>query len=165
LAGLGPHAESDPGDLALLLRAPYEQSAVRLAELAPAVTELVDQDPAAVTIAARAADHLARLVLDLQPLPGLPIVTAGSVLQSDGPIRQAFATRLGQSNGSVVLGATSGLVGALWLGQWTDSSGGTGEQTDSQPLDPAVHGRLVTTLAAAPVEHVVPVDDVVSDLG
>lgn len=156
----GEAADADPGadpgraDLDLLLRAPYDKPPVRLADLAPAVTELVDTDPAAVAIAARAADQLARLVVGLRPLPGLPIVTAGSVLQTAGPIRHAFATRLEQQIGSAVLGATSGLVGALWLAHGTDRDGRIlpvhGDPSRVGQLDPTVHRRLLTTLPDAP---------------
>jgi N-acetylglucosamine kinase-like BadF-type ATPase len=124
--------------LAALLRRPYEQPPIRLAELAPLVTGLVDSDPAAASIAARAADILAGLVLDLDPRPGLPVVATGSVLLSARPIRQAFTDRVGASLGSPVLTATSGLVGALWLAL------GDLEQAP----DPVVHDRLAGTLAA-----------------
>jgi len=133
--GLDPKAPLDG-----LLRAPYRDSPVRLAELAPLVTGLVDTDPAAVAICARAADQLAGLLLALQPMPGRPVVTAGSVLQSAGPIRSAFIDRVAAQLASPVLDAGSGLVGALWL------AAGSGAEAD-----PSVHARLVATLDALKV--------------
>jgi hypothetical protein len=102
------------------------------------VTELVDSDPAAVAIAARAAELLAGLVLDLDPRPGLPIVVTGSVLRSVGAIRRAFGERIDATLGSPVVLATSGQVGALWLA--------AGVLDDA--VDPAVHDRLAATLTA-----------------
>lgn len=122
-----------------LVRVPYERPPIALAELAPVVTGLLDSDPAAVSIAARAADLLAGLVLDLEPRPGRPVVMTGSVLQSAGPIRAAFSERISAATGNPVLLATSGLVGALWLA--------TGEVSEAP--DPAVHDRLRTTLPDA----------------
>lgn len=122
-----------------LVRVPYERPPIALAELAPVVTDLLDSDPAAVSIAARAADILARLVLDLDPRPGLPIVMTGSVLQSAGPIRAAFSERMAASTGNPVLLATSGLAGALWLAYGAVS----------QAPDPGVHDRLAATLRNA----------------
>lgn len=119
-----------------LLRIPYEQPPVALARLAPLVSDLVDSDPAAATIAARAAESLAGLVLDLDPRPGRPVVMAGSVLQAD-PIRRAFVERVAAATASPVTPATSGLVGALWLA--------LGDL--DQPPDPDVHSRLTATLA------------------
>jgi len=121
-----------------LLRVPYQHPPVRLAELAPLVTELVDSDPAAVAIAARAAELLAGLVLDLDPRPGLPIVVTGSVLRSVGAIRRAFGERIDATLGSPLVLATSGQVGALWLA--------AGVLDDA--VDPAVHDRLAATLTA-----------------
>lgn len=128
----------DPGQpLPGLLRVPYEQPPIALAQLAPLVTELVDSDPAAAAIAARAADILANLVLDLDPRPGRPVVLTGSVLESATPIRHAFGERVAAAAGSSVVPAGSGLVGALWLA--------IGD-LDPAP-DPAVHDRLVHSLA------------------
>jgi glucosamine kinase len=127
--------------LAGLTRLPYQQPAVRLAELAPLVTGLVDADPAAVSITARAAAALAELVLDLDPRPGRPIVATGSVLQTAGPIRQAFSERISAAIGSPVIDAGSGLVGALWL------AAGAASQTTSEQPDPGVHARLAMTIA------------------
>lgn len=123
-----------------LLRAPYEHPPIRLADLAPLVTRLLDSDPAAVSIAARSAEILAGLVLDLDPRPGRPVVMTGSVLQSAGPIRQAFGERISAATGGPAVLATSGLAGALWLA--------IGDLTGTP--DPAVHDRLTATLAAAP---------------
>ncbi|GAB3928517.1 N-acetylglucosamine kinase [Microlunatus endophyticus] len=130
----GLHADRS---LASLLRLPYDRPPIALAELAPLVTRLVDSDPAAASIAARAADILTGLVLDLDPRPGLPVVATGSVLLSARPIRQAFTDRIDISLGSPVLTATSGLVGALWLALG---------DLDHVP-DPVVHDRLAGTLA------------------
>lgn len=128
--------------LQVLLRLPYLRDPVRLADLAPLVTELVDTDPAAAAITARAAEQLSRLLLDLTPMPGRPVVTAGSVLQADGPIRTAFTQQVQQATGSPVLGATSGLVGALWL-----AAAQAGP--DAETPDPAIHLRLQQTVGAA----------------
>lgn len=119
-----------------LLRVPYEQPPVALARLAPLVSDLVDSDPVAAAIAARAAHILTEQVLELDPRPGRPVVVTGSVLQAD-PVRQAFADRIATTIGSPVVAASSGLVGALWLA--------LGDL--DQPADPEVHGRLTTTLA------------------
>jgi N-acetylglucosamine kinase-like BadF-type ATPase len=127
-----------------LLRVPYQHPPIRLAELAPLITELVDSDPAAVAIAARAAEILAGLVLDLGPRPGLPIVVTGSVLGSAGPIRQAFDDRIEATLGSPVVPAGSGLVGALWL-----AVSQLDETLDHAP-DPAVHDLLAASSSAVP---------------
>jgi N-acetylglucosamine kinase-like BadF-type ATPase len=122
-----------------LLRMPYQQPPVAIAQLAPLVSDLADADPAAAAIAARAAQTLAGLVLDLDPRPGRPIVITGSVLLAADPIRGAFIEQIENATGSPVARATSGLVGALWLAL----------ADLGQTPDPAVHGRLSRTLAAA----------------
>lgn len=125
-----------------LLRVAYEQPPIALARLAPLVTELVDSDPAATAIAARSAEILAELVLDLDPRPGRPVVTAGSVLQAADPVRRAFSQRIQAATGSLVVPAASGLVGALWLAIG-----------DADPTpDPAIHARLTQTLLAAELD-------------
>ena len=106
-----------------LVRVPYLQTPVRLADLAPAVTELADQDPVAADICSRAADQLAMLALDLHPVGGRPVVVSGSVLQAEGPIRAAFIDRLDRNAIGPVLDARSGLVGALWLATATRPDG------------------------------------------
>ncbi|SDT36567.1 N-acetylglucosamine kinase [Microlunatus soli] len=125
-----------------LLRVPYLDTPIRLAELAPIVTGLVDSDPAAASICARAAAGLSDLVLDLGPLPGRPIVVAGSVLQSAGPIRTAFTQRITAALGSPVLQARSGLVGALWLATGTDRNG----RSTGLDREPAIHQNLLATI-------------------
>ncbi|QDP97076.1 N-acetylglucosamine kinase [Microlunatus elymi] len=133
---------ADPADaLAGLVRVPYLSRPVELAELAPIVTGLVDSDPAATAICAGAVEHLTRLLLELQPRPGRPIVAAGSVLQTPGPISAGFAVRLHNELAGPVLEARSGLVGALWLAA-CDSAARTG----SEPPDPGLHARFVGTL-------------------
>ncbi|HEY9291493.1 MAG TPA: BadF/BadG/BcrA/BcrD ATPase family protein [Microlunatus sp.] len=142
---IGP---DDPTEaLAGLTRVPYLSQPVKLAELAPYVTGLVDSDPAAAAICARAADQLARLVLDLQPMPGRPIVATGSVLQTPGPIRSAFTACVQQQLGSAVIDAHSGLVGSLWLaaGAAADRTAADGAGGDGLP-DAPVHERLLATL-------------------
>ena len=133
------HLGIDPArPLEGLLRVPYDQPPVALAGLAPLVSGLVDSDPVAAAIAARAAEILTGLVLELDPRPGRPVVVTGSVLQSD-PIRRAFADRIATTVGSPVLPASSGLTGALWLALG---------DLDRSP-DPAVHSRLTATLVEA----------------
>lgn len=122
-----------------LVRVPYQHPPIELAELAPLVTGLLDADPAAVAITARAAENLTRLALDLDPRPGRPIVMTGSVFGSVGPIRTAFAERVAAATGSPVVSATSGQIGALWLA--------LGDVTEVP--DPAAHDRMTATLAAA----------------
>jgi len=121
-----------------LLRVPYQQPPIALARLAVLVSDLVDSDPAAAAIAARAAEILAAQLRELDPRPGRPVVVTGSVLQAD-PIRRAFADRIAATVGSPVLAASSGLVGALWLA--------LGDL--DQAADPDVHQRLTATLAEA----------------
>lgn len=132
----------DPAEpLRGLLRVPYQDTPVRLADLAPVVTGLADQDPMAAAICARSAAELAALVLDLRPLPGRPIVVGGSVLQADGLIRSTFLATVDRELGSPVLDARSGLVGALWLAAGTGPDG----QPDERRTDPAVHAALLAT--------------------
>lgn len=150
-AVLAQLASSDPDDgvrdaLTLLLGRPYEQPPLELAELAPLVTGLVDQDPAAVAISLQAAERLARLLLDLPPHPGLPIVTTGSVLQPTGPIHRAFTERVGPALGAPILSSTSGLVGAVWLAAHTATDGTPAAL--GTPPDPSVHERLLATVSS-----------------
>lgn len=81
--GLG----EDP--VARLAAAVYARPPLALAELAPLVSRAAgDGDPLALSIVTAAASRLAGTVAEVYE-PGLPIVLAGSVLTTDGPIREA----------------------------------------------------------------------------
>ncbi len=94
------------------------------------------EDPTAISIAERAAGHLAHLVVDLAPAADEPVVLAGSVATRPGPVSQALTARLDVALDNPRLTAESGLVGALWL-----AAGAAGDPDDG------VHGRLARSLS------------------
>ncbi len=69
-----------------LVRACYAEPPIRLARLAPLVSEHAPTDPVAAALADRAAELLTATLLSLRPEPGLPVVLGGSVLSTPGPI-------------------------------------------------------------------------------
>jgi glucosamine kinase len=108
LLGGGPY--DDPvGRLAAVVQ---ERAPLALAELAPLVSEAASAgDPVAVEIVAEAAVRLVRTVSRVHD-PGLPIVLAGSVLTSDGPVRESVQGRLREETVRVA-GDAAGA--AAWL--------------------------------------------------
>ncbi len=83
-----------------LAAAVYARPPLALAELAPLVSRAAsDGDPPALSIVAAAASRLARTVAEVYE-PGLPIVLAGSVLTTDGPIREAVRQAIRETVGA-----------------------------------------------------------------
>lgn len=117
-----------------LIRACYAEPPIRLARLAPLVSDHAPTDPVASTLADRAAELLATTLLGLGPEPGLPVVLGGSVLSTPGPISDRVRARIGHLP-NPVLTAFSGLVGATWLAARSRGA-----------VDPAIHRRLLDTL-------------------
>lgn len=106
-AGTGP----DP--VAIITRC-YIEPPIWLAGFGALVSRHPD-DPVAVEIAGRAAEHLVATLLDLDLDPTLPVVLAGSVATRPGPVRSALTGRLEESLSRTPLTAADGVVGALWL--------------------------------------------------
>ena len=134
LAALG--ADLDQGRYVAsreLVRACYAEPPIRLARLAPLVSEHAPTDQVASALADRAAELLTATLLSLRPAPGLPVVLGGSVLSTPGPIGDRVRTRISDLP-NPVLTAFSGLVGATWLA--ARSRGAS---------DPVVHRRLQET--------------------
>lgn len=121
-----------------LLEACYVGAPTWLAQFAPLVSEHADRDPLAASIAAEAGHHLESLLGALSPVAGRPLVLAGSVLTSSGPVGRQLRSRLAEQGSHRILTSTSGVVGALWLALKPQVGG-----------DPAVHRRLVLTAARA----------------
>jgi N-acetylglucosamine kinase-like BadF-type ATPase len=136
---LGPLAggvleASGASDYSGLLQACYAANPTWLARFAPLVAAYCAADPAAAEIAELAVDRLSELVLSLEPRPGEPIVLAGSVLTSAGPIGSAFLARIGHRLPNPLLHSAAGVIGALWIA--TRPRAANPEQ---------VHARLVRT--------------------
>lgn len=104
------------GDYLQLLQTCYSARPTWLASLSPLVTQHAHHDPAAARIASKAAVLLADLLLSLNPAADEPIVLAGSVLTTPGPVSAEFRARLVTRHDNPVLIASSGVVGALWIG-------------------------------------------------
>ncbi|GAA3714765.1 BadF/BadG/BcrA/BcrD ATPase family protein [Microlunatus aurantiacus] len=121
-------------DPVAVVQACYAQPPVWLSTFAELVARHAD-DPAAISIAHRAAGHLVHLLVDLAPAPDQPVVLAGSVATRPGPVREALWARLDAALDNPRLTAESGLVGALWLA--------TGE---AFAVDDTVHGRLARSI-------------------
>lgn len=115
LADLGWESSEDvSGARNALIRSVYGQPPIRLARFAPLISRHAPHDQAAARIADEAADLLVETLLDLDPDPRLPIVLGGSVLGTDGPIRERVRGRLAPQFLHLSSEA-SGLVGAVWL--------------------------------------------------
>lgn len=88
------------------------QAPLALAELAPLVSEAAaDGDPVALEIVNEAAIRLVRTVMEVH-VSGLPIVLAGSVLTTEGPVQQAVLALLREETVSI---AGDGAGAAAWL--------------------------------------------------
>ncbi|MFD0258519.1 N-acetylglucosamine kinase, partial [Kitasatospora indigofera] len=117
LAALGVPARPRAGAVAGLLRAVYDAPATAPAALAPLVgAAAAAGDEAAARIAGRAAAHLAALVEATLPAgaPPEPIVLAGAVAASPGPVRDALTAALAGLPGRVVVAGDSTMA-AAWL--------------------------------------------------
>lgn len=89
-----------------------------LAELAPLVSRAATEgDPAALSIVAAAATRLLRTVTEVRgPGERSPIVLAGSVLTTEGPVRRAVPAQLEQRwTAAAVSVAGDGAGAAAWL--------------------------------------------------
>ena len=90
---------------------------IRLAELAPLVTDAhALEDGAAVVIVNAAAGHLAQSVHQVR-VPGEhgPVVLSGGVLLRSTPVREALTHKLTMGTGAPVVMAGSTAGGAAWL--------------------------------------------------
>ncbi|MBG0830242.1 ATPase [Planomonospora sp. ID67723] len=106
------------GELADLLCAAVQiRHPLALAELAPLVSRAaLAGDPAAEAVVAGAAARLARTVSRVHvPGPCTPIVLAGSVLTSEGPVRRAVQDLLRRRGSGPVAVAGDGAGAAAWL--------------------------------------------------
>jgi len=102
---------------AALERVIYREAPVSLAALAPLVTSLADEDPAARQIIDDAADHLLHAASAVRPAHDeRPVVLAGSLLTSPTPLAEAVRHRLGRSWPSAPISqALEGAAAAAWL--------------------------------------------------
>jgi len=122
-----------PGYLELL-QICYDSAPTWLAQYSPLVSRHAATDPVAAGLAERAVDRLEQLVFSLDLQPGDPIVLAGSVLSTAGPVSSGLRARLAGRVDNPVLTSTAGVIGALWLG--------LGSRVGSAP---SVHRTLVAS--------------------
>ncbi|MER6523650.1 BadF/BadG/BcrA/BcrD ATPase family protein [Streptomyces sp. NPDC001508] len=135
---------TDPEETARrLVLSAYDRSAPELARLAPLVSQAAEAgDPLARDIARTAALRLVATVGEIRtPADRTPIVLAGSVLTSPGPVRTAVQEALAERWPGPVLFSAPGAAGAAWLA--ARSAGKFGEQRAV-----ALHRRLSTVPAA-----------------
>ena len=130
-------AATSTSDAPGLLRRCYAEAPIWLATLGSLVAAHAD-DPAAAVILEGAVECLDGLLVSLQPRADPPIVLAGSVADPTGPVGARLRQRLASRWRNPVLGASNGLVGALWVA--SRSCGVTAA---------AVHAQLITSTAAA----------------
>ncbi|MEV4574485.1 BadF/BadG/BcrA/BcrD ATPase family protein [Nonomuraea jabiensis] len=96
--------------VAQLAAAVHARPPLALAELAPLVSQAAEAgDPVAQALVAEAAARLASTAAQVHE-PGLPIVLAGGVLTSEGPVRRAVHDLL-----PVAVTARDAADGAAWL--------------------------------------------------
>ncbi|WP_152362775.1 N-acetylglucosamine kinase [Microlunatus speluncae] len=117
LGGAVPDAEV-PADA--LIRNSYARPPRELSHYAPLVTGLAGHDPVAAEIADRAAELLAGTLGALDPVPGRPVVLAGSVLlarsmKRPSPIGTRLRALLADRLDNPLFDAGPGVVGAAWL--------------------------------------------------
>ncbi|MFI6601295.1 N-acetylglucosamine kinase [Nonomuraea sp. NPDC050536] len=108
---LGPAADLPPRGLADRIVRLAQADHMRLAALSALVSQAFEAgDPATATIVAEAADHLAATLRRVHA--GGPVVLAGSVLTSEGPVRHAVQDLLA---GYEVRTAGDAAGAAAWL--------------------------------------------------
>lgn len=95
----------------------YHEPPIRLATVAPLVTSLAGDDPAADRIIAAAADHLVSAAADVRSDgDNTPVVLAGSLLVDDTPLRSAVRHRIAAMwPAAPVESAHDGAAAAAWL--------------------------------------------------
>jgi glucosamine kinase len=125
---------SGAGDYLGLLQACYAAPPTWLARFSVLVSRHAAADPVAGEIAETAVTRLEELLFSLRPVPEVPVVLAGSVLATPGPVSTGFRSRLARRMDNPVLASTSGVIGALWLGL-----------EPHVQAAPAVHARLRAT--------------------
>lgn len=131
-------------DFDSLLAAAYARPPLWLAELAPTITQNVTLDPVAARISEQAASLLLDALLSLGPEPGRVVVTTGSVLSPDSPVRTSLARAIGRQLDNPVRSAKDGLGGALWMALCElAQTEGRGERAED------FHARLLTAVRAA----------------
>ncbi|MEU4702325.1 N-acetylglucosamine kinase [Nonomuraea dietziae] len=115
----GPGRVDQVGELVDRIAATVQsRPPLALAELAPLVSRAAaDGDPAALSIVEAAAAKLARTASEVrEPLDRSPIVLAGSVLTSGGPVQQAVRELLGRRWAAAPISvAKDGAGAAAWL--------------------------------------------------
>ncbi len=139
-------------DFDSLIAAAYDHPPIRLAELAPAVSANVSRDRSAARIAERAAALLMASLTDLHPVPGQMVVTVGSILGPDSPVRRGLVQAIAGELDNPVRSASDGLAGALWLAYRDLAHHGRGDaDTDVLDINTDFHAALVAeTLRATP---------------
>ncbi|MEV4164534.1 N-acetylglucosamine kinase [Nonomuraea dietziae] len=115
----GPGRVDQVGELVDRIAATVQsRPPLALAELAPLVSRAAaDGDPAALSIVEAAAVRLARTASEVrEPLDRSPIVLAGSVLTSGGPVQQTVLELLGRRWAAApITVAKDGAGAAAWL--------------------------------------------------
>ncbi|MFC9329756.1 N-acetylglucosamine kinase [Kitasatospora sp. NPDC057015] len=143
LAALGIPARPRAGAVAGLLRAVYDAPSTTPATLAPLLgAAAAAGDPAAARIVARAAGHLRALVESaLTPgAPPEPIVLAGGVAVSPGPVREQLTAAVRELPGPVTVAGDTAMA-AAWLAARAVAPGTAHEAFLPRPDDDAPAGR------------------------
>ena len=135
---------TDSSDFDSLLAAAYAHPPLWLAELAPMITQHVDLDPIAARISEQAATLLLEALLSLAPQPGHVVVTTGSVLGPDSPVRASLARAIGRHLDNPVRSANDGLAGALWI-----ALSALAPTASRRERAEDFHARLLTAVRAA----------------
>ncbi|GAB2735519.1 BadF/BadG/BcrA/BcrD ATPase family protein [Salinifilum aidingensis] len=135
--GAAPGTEAAPGSAAAsaAVAAVHAAPPIRLAELAPLVTDAVAEDAAARDLVDRAARALADTARLVAPA-ATDLVLAGGLTGPDNPVGAALRAELAEPGGPVLRTAGSGAAGAAWLAAHRTSAA---ERADL----PALHRRLV----------------------
>jgi glucosamine kinase len=139
--GRGPDPLGPGGrDLAVRLVAELQAAPMRLATLAPLVSEAAEEgDPVAVAIVREAAERMLSTVSEVrEPDERDPIVLAGGVLAVEGPVRAAVRALLAERWDAPITGVGEGAAAAAWL-----AAVDTGELDGPAATD--LHARLVGT--------------------
>ncbi|MGO1974229.1 MAG: N-acetylglucosamine kinase [Propionibacteriaceae bacterium] len=113
-------AELGTTDLVGTIAVAYRHPPAQLSGLAPLVSRYAGTDPAAATIADRAAGEIVATIVSLGPDADEAIVLGGSVLTQDGPVSAGVRRRLAEGGYRTALlagdgPAGSGVIGAVWI--------------------------------------------------
>ncbi|MGI5243504.1 N-acetylglucosamine kinase [Dactylosporangium sp. CA-139066] len=134
VAALGITARDPEARAQAVLRAAFDRPPAALGEFAPAVSRLAGSgDAVAAEIAGRAVAHLLHTLDTVAAAAGPPVVLAGSVLLTPGPVAEGVRAGVRQRFGDNPAAARDGAAGAAWLAIKQLSGGGG---------DPGTHARL-----------------------